>query len=154
MGAGYMQSISVPHFRSPVFSELQGPMQDGYGIRQGWIQQSPCLYPASPVVLRICRKGEPLLAPSRIFTARVGTRHRSSRSFDCAQDFACGLRRPQTAQVVKERITSRLPLGARLESTRPRKVRDAPSLIPESHRKGRESISCCRIAVALLSLFT
>ena len=37
MGAGYMQSISVPRFRSPVFSELQGPIQDGYGIRQGWI---------------------------------------------------------------------------------------------------------------------
>jgi len=68
----------------------------------GWIRHrsrmdtiSPCLYPASLVLLRICRQGRPLLAPSRIFTARVSTRHRSSRSFDCAQDFACGLRRPQ-----------------------------------------------------------
>src|SRR5215467_8964031 len=35
---------------------------------------SPCLYPASLVLLRICRQGRPLLAPSRIFAARVSTR--------------------------------------------------------------------------------
>ena len=95
----------------------------------------------------------------------------SSRSFGCAQDFASGLgrsphlaqnrreagdpdRRPQMAQVVKERGTSRLPLGARLELVRSDNVRGAPPLIPESHRNRRESMSCCRIAVALLSLFT
>ena len=33
-----MHSISVLFFRSPVFSELQGPIQDRYGIYQGWIQ--------------------------------------------------------------------------------------------------------------------
>jgi len=26
-------------------------MQDGYGIRTGWMQQSPCLYPATRVLL-------------------------------------------------------------------------------------------------------
>ena len=71
----------------------------------------------------------------------------SSRSFGCAQDFACGLRRPQMAQVVKERSTSRLPLGARLELVRSHNVRGAPPLIPESHRNRRESMSCCRIDV-------
>ena len=156
MGAGYMQSISVPHFRFPVFSELQGPMQDGYGIREGWIQQSPCVYPASPVVLQRADHRSLLISPAkrahvylhpitrrnqncacggrregprlanesldadtarlrrcaaqslRGFSPRGWAHVRRSRSFGCAQDFACGLRRPQTAQVVKDRSTSRL----------------------------------------------
>jgi|SRR5215467_9017873 len=77
-------------------------------------------------------------------------------AFPASRDFGCRLRRQilrlrsgfrlqtparqclthacKTSQVVKERSTSRLPLGARLESRRPRKVPGAPSLIPESHR--------------------
>ena len=55
-------------------------------------------------------------------------------------------------QLSKIDTTSRLPLGARLESTRPRKVPSAPSLIPESHRDRRESIECCHFDVGLLSV--
>src|SRR5215469_13506681 len=55
-------------------------------------------------------------------------------------------------QLSKIDTTSRLPLGARLESTRPRKVPSAPSLIPESHRDRRESIECCHFAVTLMSI--
>src|SRR5215468_8840162 len=73
MGAGYMQSISVPHSRFPVFSELQGPMQDGYGIRQGWIQHSRVCILQTLCSCEFSRKGELLLAPSRNNAARVGT---------------------------------------------------------------------------------
>src|SRR5262249_34971840 len=71
-------------------------------------------------------------------TAPVGSTHLSAQA-----DRFIKLSKIDTA--------SRWPLGARLESTRPRKVRGAPSLIPESHRNRRESMSCCRVAVALLS---
>src|SRR5262249_8624052 len=54
-------------------------------------------------------------------------------------------------QLSKIDTTSRLPLGARLESARPRKLRRATYLIPESHRDRRESMICCRLAVYLLS---
>src|SRR5215468_5415320 len=55
-------------------------------------------------------------------------------------------------QLSKIELANRLPLGARLESTCPRKVSGTPSLIPESHRDGRESIDCCHCAVDLLSI--
>src|SRR5262249_47548784 len=55
-------------------------------------------------------------------------------------------------QLSKIDATSRLPLGARLESARPRRVLSAPSLIPESHRDRHESIECCHFAVALMSV--
>ena len=96
-----MQSISVLPFCSPVFSELQEPMQDRYGIHRGWIQHlRVCiLQPRAPA--NFVTKADRCLHP-RNNAARVGTRRLSSRSFDCAptagrgrQDFACGLRRPQ-----------------------------------------------------------
>src|SRR5215471_651143 len=43
--------------------------------------------------------------------------------------------------------------GATAIEGRRHQPRDLPQLIPESHRNGRESMSCCRIAVELLSLF-
>ena len=87
-------------------------IKDGYNIS--------VFVSCNPVLLRICRQGRPLLAPSRNNAARVGTRpeqgaipsvfHRRGRL--CSHFYS----------VVKERSTSRLPLGARLESMRPRKV--------------------------------
>src|SRR5262249_23490111 len=92
--------------------------------------------------------GRPLLTPSRSFTARVGTRPTLTH-LDHSQARAPVL---PSIKLSKNNTASRWPLGARLELTRPRKVPGAPSLIPESHRGRRESMSCCRVAVELLSL--
>jgi len=200
-----MQSISVLLFRSPVFGELQGPIQDRYGIHQGWIQHlRVCiLQPRAPA--NFVTKADRCLHP-RNNAARVGTRRLSSRSFDCAptagrgrQDFACGLRRPQrkkrpgsshsrcrahlglkskadtgastlrhlpasvrmTAVAFEIRL-ARVQLFLSCQRTKVQAVypwglgwsrrarvksRVTPSLIPESHRDGWESMSCCRIDV-------
>src|SRR5215813_2542471 len=61
-------------------------------------------------------------------------------------------RRNDSIKLSKINTTSRLPLGARLESMRPCKALSAPPLIPESHRDRRESIDCCHFDVGLLSL--
>ena len=49
--------FSVRLFPSPVFSDLQGPMQDGYGIHQGWMQHPQCLYPANSRSAYVAKKG-------------------------------------------------------------------------------------------------
>src|SRR5215510_12280107 len=102
MGAGYMQSIFVPHFRSPVFSELQGPMQDGYGIGQGWIQY-----------LRVCILQA--LCSCEFVAGQTTARaladfHREGKHTSGAADPSAALRispadsdARSTAQVVKER---------------------------------------------------
>jgi|SRR5215468_231103 len=63
MGTGYMQSISVLPFCSPVFSELQEPMQDRYGIHRGWIQH-----------LRVCIL-QTLCSSEEETTGHTGTPH-------------------------------------------------------------------------------
>src|SRR5215510_16529068 len=60
--------------------------------------------------------------------------------------------RPQNVSSCQRSVLQAVyPWGLGWSRCTPRKVPGAPSLIPESHRDRRESMSCCRIAVALLS---
>src|SRR5215471_18223921 len=111
---------------------------------------SPCLYPASLVLLRICRQGRPLLAPSRIFTARVSTSPAQApfHRFFTGEGACAGT----SIQLSKNEVQAVYPWGLGWSRRARVKSRVTPSLIPESHRDGWESMSCCRIAVELLSL--
>src|SRR5215471_11371279 len=57
----------------------------------------------------------------------------------------------KTSQVVKDRYCKPFTPGGSAGVDKPAQVRVAPSLISESHRNRLESMSCCRIAVELLS---
>src|SRR5262249_23086201 len=57
--------FSVRLFPSPVFSDLQGPMQDGYGIHQGWMQHPQCLYPANSRSAYVAKKGSNAETPKQ-----------------------------------------------------------------------------------------
>src|SRR5215471_795478 len=181
MGTGYMQSISVLPFCSPVFSELQEPMQDRYGIHRGWIQH-----------LRICIL-QTLCSCEEETTGHTGTPHPEQQILR----LGCWLRRrpdglihgcagisaegslslsgitpskrlnprlgagfrlaaqtpPEHLNIQLSKIdtASCLPLGAQLESTRPRKVLGhtvSDSRIASGWMGVNELLSnCCRFAV-------
>src|SRR5215469_16295159 len=162
MGTGYMQSISVLLFGSPVFSELQEPMQDRYGIHQGWIQH-----------VRVCIL-QTLCSSEEETTGHTGTPHPEQQILR----LGCWLKRRHDAsihgcagisaegslslsgitpskrlniQLSKIDTASCLPLGAQLESTRPRKVPGhtvSDSRIASGWVGVNELLSnCCRFAV-------
>src|SRR5215813_2856623 len=136
---------------------------DGYGIRRRKLfltfdGEPPTRSALTGLLASAIRLALPLLNPAarRDFGRRLRRRQNAS-----IHGWGAGFRQKAPAaltpserlniQLSKSDTTSRLPLGARLESTRPRKVPSAPSLIPESHRDRPASMSCCRIDVVLLS---
>src|SRR5262249_16703019 len=120
---------------------------DGYGIRRR--------------KLFLPFDGEP---PTRRHDGFAGVRdsfsasaHKTTQSTAGARDF--GRRLPLRSRLLNASIFSCqrailqavYPWGLGWSRRARAKSRGAPSLIPESHRDRRESMSCCRIDVVLLS---
>src|SRR5215469_6538113 len=145
MGAGYMHSISVLFFRSPVFSELQGPIQDRYGIYQGWIQHLRVCILQALCSCEFFAKADRCLHPRGIMPrgwAHVRSRAPFHRFF--TGEGACA---PTSIQLSKNEVQAVYPWGLGWSRCARVKSRVAPSLIPESHQDEWESMSCCRVDV-------
>src|SRR5215470_7629594 len=109
MGAGYMQSISVLLFRSPVFSELQGPIQDRYGIYQGWIQHLRVCILQALCSCEFVAKADRCLHPRGIMPrgwAHVRSRAPFHRFF--TGEGACA---PTSIQMSKNEVQAAYPWG-------------------------------------------
>src|SRR5215469_470530 len=98
----------IPLLPSRVFSELQGPMQDEYGIRTGRVQQPRCFHPATHEFVTAesttdAEENRPSPPPSQNNTARWAQCSRCTTVLSVPAD--------RSIKFSKSNLTSRWPLG-------------------------------------------